>query len=131
MLVTRRTRPRNSGGKPNSLVVKKKKAESELGVACKRKRKAAGSQIVFWVPLGAGGFGCSWLVSRRVVLSVFFWVTACRSCFSWSLTVSKSVVLSVFSSAINQAVADTMSGKDAVIKKIVWVLKCCSREPLR
>lgn len=42
MLVTRRTRPRNSGGKPNSLVVKKKKAESELGVACKRKRKAVG-----------------------------------------------------------------------------------------
>jgi hypothetical protein len=41
-------------------------------VACKRKRKAAGSQIVFWV-------------------------TACRSCFSWSLTVSKSVLLLVFS----------------------------------
>src|SRR4028119_2081268 len=102
MLVTRRTRPRNSGGKPNSLVVKKKKAESELGVACRGKRKAVGSQIVFWL-------------------------TACRSCFTWSLTVSKSVLLLVLSSAINQAVADTISGKDAVIKKIVWVLKCCSR----
>ena len=87
-------------------MVKKKKAASELGVARKRKRKAVGSQIVFWV-------------------------TACRSCFSWSLTVSKSVFWVVFSSVINQAVAHTISGKDAVIKKIVWVLKCCSREPLR
>jgi hypothetical protein len=39
------------------LVVKKKKAESEVGVASQRKRKAVGSQIVFWV-------------------------TACRSCLS-------------------------------------------------